>query len=450
MTLTDAVTGKRRDYWLGEHGSGGSREAYHRIVGEWESQGRRPPVAEAPAQARSDGAGSSGPTVDEALLAYWRSIGEGVGGKRSHAIRITLRLLRQFDGSTPVTQFGPRRLRMIRDAMIRGDEGATPPRRPWSRRTANDRVRIILAAFRLAASQELVPPSVPQSLSMLAPLKRGRSEATEDKRVLPVDLTVVRATMESVSRQVRALIDLQVLTGARPGELLQLRAADIDAAAAGGVWAYRPAQHKNSHRQIARTIYFGPDAQRIITEFMRNRAIERPLFGPQDAEDQRRAAAHARRRVPHGYGNSPGTNRSTSPARPAGKHYTTDSYRRAIQRACDLAFPPPERLRPRVLASGRSETHQQFEGQLTSKEREELRAWRETHRWHPHQLRHTAATRIRREFGLEAAQLVLGHAWAAITDAVYAERDLSKVAEVIRRVGWTRWAGPPTPAVPRT
>jgi integrase len=36
----------------------------------------------------------------------------------------------------------------------------------------------------------------------------------------------------------------------------------------------------------------------------------------------------------------------------------------------------------------------------------------ESPRWHPHQLRHTAATEIRAKFGLEAAQAVLGHAQA--------------------------------------
>jgi len=50
-------------------------------------------------------------------------------------------------------------------------------------------------------------------------------------------------------------------------------------------------------------------------------------------------------------------------------------------------------------------------------------------------LRHTAATVLRREFGLEAAQLTLGHSSATVTDAVYAERDRAKVIEIMKRVG---------------
>lgn len=64
-----------------------------------------------------------------------------------------------------------------------------------------------------------------------------------------------------------------------------------------------------------------------------------------------------------------------------------------------------------------------------------MAAWQESHRWHPPQLRQTAGTRVRGEFGLEAAAVVLGHSSALVTDAVSAERGLSKVAEVMRRIG---------------
>lgn len=49
--------------------------------------------------------------------------------------------------------------------------------------------------------------------------------------------------------------------------------------------------------------------------------------------------------------------------------------------------------------------------------------------WHPHQLRHTAATEIRAEFGLEAAQVALGHSRADVTQ-IYAERD-GRLATVV-------------------
>ncbi|RMH27337.1 MAG: hypothetical protein D6693_05505 [Planctomycetota bacterium] len=139
---------------------------------------------------------------------------------------------------------------------------------------------------------------------------------------------------------------------------------------------------------------------------------------------------HAKRKTPLSCGNRPGKNLIDAPKRKPGAQYTVDSYRRGIDRACDKAFPPPA-----PLARRDDETITQWANRLTPEQKAELKAWRKTHRFHPYQLRHTAATQIRREFGLEAAQLALGHASATITDAVYAERDAGKVIEVMRRVG---------------
>jgi integrase len=54
--------------------------------------------------------------------------------------------------------------------------------------------------------------------------------------------------------------------------------------------------------------------------------------------------------------------------------------------------------------------------------------------WTPLQLRHTAATEIRKRFSLEAAQAVLGHAKADVTQR-YAERDQELARRVMREVG---------------
>ena len=54
--------------------------------------------------------------------------------------------------------------------------------------------------------------------------------------------------------------------------------------------------------------------------------------------------------------------------------------------------------------------------------------------WHANQLRHSKATEVRREFGLEAAQVSLGHAKADVTQ-VYAERDAKLGREVAMKIG---------------
>jgi integrase len=99
------------------------------------------------------------------------------------------------------------------------------------------------------------------------------------------------------------------------------------------------------------------------------------------------------------------------------------SYDRAIAKACNRAFPPPPEL-----------AHRRNETPKDPQTRAELQAWRRRHRWTPNQLRHTKATEIRREAGLDAARAVLGHRSPAITE-VYAELDTAKAAEIMERLG---------------
>jgi len=88
-----------------------------------------------------------------------------------------------------------------------------------------------------------------------------------------------------------------------------------------------------------------------------------------------------------------------------------DSYRRAIDRACIQAFSPPADL-----------------------SEDQIKQWHKSHRWHPHQLRHSAGTRIRKEMGLEAAQVYLGHSKADVTQ-IYAERNLELARQIAAKYG---------------
>ena len=47
---------------------------------------------------------------------------------------------------------------------------------------------------------------------------------------------------------------------------------------------------------------------------------------------------------------------------------------------------------------------------------------------------YSAATFLRKEFGIEAARVVLGHSSAAVTE-VYAELDRGKAADIMSQVG---------------
>lgn len=54
--------------------------------------------------------------------------------------------------------------------------------------------------------------------------------------------------------------------------------------------------------------------------------------------------------------------------------------------------------------------------------------------WSPNQIRHAYATRLRAEAGLDAAQLMLGHSSADITQ-IYAEIELKRAAELAAKLG---------------
>ena len=139
------------------------------------------------------------------------------------------------------------------------------------------------------------------------------------------------------------------------------------------------------------------------------RATDAYLFSPAEAETERRAKMRRRRKSV--LQPSQRDRRKRNPMRTPHERYNTASYRRAINRACDLAFPPPANI-----------------------EGEALKEWRKDHCWHPHQLRHTFATRVRKDYGIESARILCGHRSLAVT-ATYAEIDRTKVQGIMSKIG---------------
>jgi integrase len=256
----------------------------------------------------------------------------------------------------------------------------------------------------------MIPGAVYRDLLTVQGLQSGRTEARDSAVVRPVNEEIVVAVLPHLPAVVADIVRLQRLTGMRPQEVCLMRPMDIEQS--GEVWIYRPKSHKTEHRGRDRVVFCGPQSQAILLKYMA-RGSDDYCFQPRDSEAKRRAAQHAARVVPLHYGNRPGTNRRSKPRRTAGDHYTVDSYRRAIHRACDKAFPAPEDVAPDPA---------------------KLAAWQSEHRWSPNRLRHSAGTEIRRRFGLEAAQVVLGHSKADVTQ-IYAERDYALGARVAKEVG---------------
>jgi integrase len=275
-----------REIWLGRYGSPEADTAYHRVMAEWLATGKRPPAPPA-----SAGAEASTPTVSEVILAYWRFV-EGYYVKDGRPtsepanIQTALKPVRRLYGATPARDFGPLALKAVRQAMIESG---------LCRNEVNKRVGRVIRMFKWAVVEELVEPSVHQALRAVTGLRKGRSEARESKPVGPVSDTDVDAVRPYVSRQVWAMIELQRLTGMRPGEVTIMRTGDIDRS--GEVWEYIPHRHKTEHRDRRRVVYLGPRAQMVLATWLRADP-EAYLFSPADAMAERFAARRAARRTP--------------------------------------------------------------------------------------------------------------------------------------------------------
>jgi len=375
------VTIAGKDHYLGRHGLPEATERYHRLMAEWLAGVSRKQTAEGVCVAE---------LVEQHLdwaEGYYRK--DGVQTSEVGSIKAACRELVRLYGCLPAAAFDAQALETVRTAMIA---------KGWARTTTNRMVGRIVALFKFGARSKLVAAGVHAELTTLHPLRRGRSAARESDPVLPVADCAVDAIRPHVSRQVWAMVELQRLTGMRSGEVCRMRGADLETSAE--TWLYRVPGHKTEHHGAERAVHLGPRAQEIIRPFLRPNLAEF-LFQPLEAEAERQERRRAERRskpTPSQRRRQQIAKRRRRAAPPADR-YTSESYRRAIARACDHAFPVPEGL-----------TGQDAE------------AWRQRHRWHPHQLRHSAATRIRREHGIEAARAILGHRSVAMTTH-YAEVD---------------------------
>jgi len=378
------VTINGKDYYLGRYGSQESKAEYQRLLAEFLSGGLRA------------GSVSSDLTINELAAAYLRFADQyylknGQPTKEPKDIGFAIKPLRQLYGHTLASEFGPIRIKAVRQAMI--DSGLC-------RNEINKRVGKIVRMFKWAVSEELTPSSVFHGLQAVSGLRRGRSGVRESPPVKPVPLAFIEAIRPHVSRQVWAMIQLQLLTGARPGEICIMRTCDIDTK--GRVWCYVPESHKTEHHDRQRRIYLGPKAIETLRPWLRAE-LEAYLFSPAQAMAEKRAEQREHRRTP--VQPSQRDRRRARPKKRPGERYDTGSYRRAI----DYGIKSANRLRAE-------------------------RGEPEIPAWHPHQLRHNAATQLRREFNIDVARAVLGHAAPAITER-YAERDEALAVEAMLRVG---------------
>lgn len=382
-----------QDHYLGRWPEGmkdppvAVRCEYDRLVSAWIGNGRQ--------VLRPAGDGGDGPSVNEVALAYLRHAEtyyrkpDGSPTSELANVKLALRRMKEAIGRKAVSEVDGLdletiRRRMIADGMVRAQINKTVGR--------------IRRVFKWGVARNLVPLAAWQKLTTVEGLRAGRSDAAESDPVQPVPVAFVDATLPFLRPQVAAMVQLQRLTGMRPGEVCAMRTCDLETG--GAVWFYRPAHHKTAHHGKRRVIAIGPQAQAVLRPWLRT-GLQEYLFQPAESVAAFRAEQRASRKSK--VQPSQVDRRRKRRKRQPSDRYGKTAYVHAIYRAVDAA----NRANPQADPIPR---------------------------WAPNQLRHLHASEVRKRFGLEAAQVALGHAHAAVTE-IYAERDLGLAAKVAAEIG---------------
>ena len=388
-----------RDHYLGDFNSPESWEKYHRLIAEWLASARQAPDAPSSATAEASPASEKPDlTISQVIHAYRQFAAtyytkNGQPTKELTEMKFAARPVRKLYGNTLAKDFGPLALKSVRTHMVKEED--------LSRGVVNNRINRIKRIFKWAVSEELIPTSIYEALRTVDGLKFGRTDARETEPVKPVAWENVDPVLKCSSPLVRIMVLVQWHTGMRPCEVVMMRKCDIEFN--DDVWIYEPADHKNRWRGHTRSIVLGPKSQRLLKPLIEDcDTNEEYLFSPRKSEYERNKERRRNRKTPMTPSQSK-RNAKKSPKREKRTHYDVDSYRRAIKYA----------IRKANKTRGAAEKIPE---------------------WYPLQLRHSRATEIRRQFGLEAAQVMLGHKRADVTE-VYAERNLEQAVSIAKQIG---------------
>jgi integrase len=356
----------RKPIYLGLHGTPESRQQYAALLDQLAvaTPGVQPTAKVAPPAEKS---------VGELCLKFVTVELSRYADAEQHCQRGAIKVLRGLFGETAAADFGPLRLRTVRQAMV--DKG-------WSRSFTNKQIARLRHIFRWGVSWEYVPQSVADALASVESLASGESNAREPRRRVSIpeaELMQVRAVLSGRNRD---LFDLLLLTGARSGELLSLTTAMIDRS--GELWRSDLSKHKTAHQERSRTLFFNAKAQELLRPYL--------------LDDPQQRLFPIRR----------------------------DTFGATIRGACEVAFGMPDELRnPDV---------KELSPSALADVRRRASEWRRKHCWTPHWLRHTVATRLADEMGTEAAQRLLGHATRAMTEH-YSRAAERQAIEAAKRLG---------------
>jgi integrase len=195
------------------------------------------------------------------------------------------------------SEFGPKQFKASRQWWI--DKRV-------SRQYVNKQAKRLVRAIKWGVSEGIIPASVHHAIKCVDPLKRGRCEAKESPKILPVPTSTVLATLPCLPPVVADMVRFQLLVGCRPGEVCSITPSMVDRS--DDVWEINLDKHKTAWRGKSRTIFVGPKAQDVLRPYLL-RGADSFCFSPIEATKQRRQARHEARLTALSCGNKPGSKR---------------------------------------------------------------------------------------------------------------------------------------------
>jgi len=337
-----------KPHYLGLYGSQESKVAYARFVAEIQAN----PTVVLPRAKKHV-------TVSD-LSAAFLDHAEATTDPTTYVIyrTIVLDFLNKLYGDDiPVDEFKPSCLKLVREQMVQS--------RRFCRHTVNRHTQRIVSLFEWGVSEELVQETTHRALKTVKSLPEGSPGTFDHPEREDIPDDVVIRTLLFCPPTIRAMIQIQRLTGMRPSEVFKMRVGDIDRSRQNGLWYYVPESYKTEEYIGKVEFPLGVPEQELLAPYLIGKKSDAAVFSPRTAQQER---YDGKRAIPARYS----------------EFYNRHSYRQAIEHAIN-------------------------KGNKTLPENEKIPLWT------PYRLRNSAATATELEIGLDESQALLAHKTANMT-----------------------------------
>jgi integrase len=318
------ATGQARIRWKGKEkllGPFGSAEA-HINYARWleENDPGSPPAAPRVAGSTVPPAPAAAPwpTVAGAVLRWEAEEAPRYdpAGREPDQFRCAFRPLLGAAGGLRTDEFDLDALERVREAMRA---------RGWCARVCNRAVTRVRTVWRWLERKRLAPPGSWAALRALEPVRANDRRYRHTRPLEPLGEGEYELLLVCCHPTLRAMVELQWLTGVRSGELVRMTAGEVDRDGDEG-WVFRPTRHKTAWRGHTRAVPLGPRAAGLLAPWLDGKGASEWVF-------------------PSHRGNRPG--RKGGPLLRGPRRYTVDGYAQAFERAGEYAG--LMKLRPYLL-----------------------------------------------------------------------------------------------------